>query len=77
MREYHLERIVQLIFRHTGLEEKTNPVYAVIHLGFKGRYDFGTRLSSALLVRRGQVRLGAETTVAGLPRYRDPESNQV
>jgi hypothetical protein len=77
MREYHLERIVQLIFRHSGLQQKTNPIYAVIHLGFKGRYDFGTNLSSALLIRRGQVRAGPETTVAGLPRYRDPDSQQV
>jgi hypothetical protein len=77
MREYHLERIVQLIFRHSGLQEKTNPIYAVIHLGFKGRYDFGTNLSSALLIRRGQVRAGPDTTVAGLPKYRDLDSQQV
>jgi hypothetical protein len=77
LREYHLERVAQTILQHAGLSfEKTNPIYAVIHLGFAGRYDFGTKLSAALIVRRGQVRQSAVTTHAGLPLYRDPKTGR-
>jgi hypothetical protein len=69
MREYHFQKLVQLIFDNEQKGWQTNPVYAVILLPFSAEHDLGTQLRSALIVRKADFRHGKFTNHGGFVFY--------
>lgn len=69
MREYHFQKLVQMIFDAEGKGWKTNPVYGVILFPFSAEHDFNAQLRSALILRKGEFRHGRHTNHGGFVFY--------
>jgi hypothetical protein len=69
LREFHFQKLIQVIFDREGKGWKTNPVYAVLLLPFSAEHDFGTHLQSALILRKAAYRNGEFTNHGGFVTY--------
>jgi hypothetical protein len=70
LREYHFQKLVQMVFDHANKGWKTNPVYAVIILPFSANHKFNTKLRSALIIRKAAFRHGPFTNHGGFLMYK-------